>query len=228
MTISTPKPLTALALVQLRLDVEAVMQKAGRSLGPVDDRAFFDPLDADEDSLQSSMAELGLEDDFDEMFSRAATRFPPSDPKEEVPAEDRYKAMNWLGMRGVIARSALWAEVADLGPARLDQFATAVGISNNIPAREMIEKIARRYVRAKKIGLFEFRYWAEFAVFTLLDDEQFEQFVSVANDMGFMLARELVTALQDEPLGARMKRKAESGGAPSVYYIAKPLTWHAS
>ena len=217
MTISSPKPLTGLALAQLRLDVEAAMQKAGLSLGPVD-RAFFDPLEADEDSLQSSMAELGLEDDFDEMLSRAETNFPPSDPREEVTAEDRYKAMNSLGMKGVIARSALWAEVADVGPARLDQFATAVGISNDIPAREMIEKIALRYVRAKQIGLFEFRYWAMFAVFDLLDDEQFEQFVSVANDMGFMLARGLA-----EPLSARMKRKTESGGAPSVFYIAKPL-----
>ena len=56
----------------------------------------------------------------------------------------------------------------------------------------MIAKIARRYVRAKKIGLFEFRYWSKFAVFDLLDDEQFEQFVTVANDMGFLLASELV------------------------------------
>ena len=140
MTISSPKPLTALALTQLRLDVEAAMQKAGLSLGPVD-RAFFDPLDADEDSLQSSMADLGLEDDFNEMFSRAETTFPPSDPREEVTAEDRYIEMNSLGMKGVIARSALWAEVADLGPARLDQFATAVGIAHDIPAREMIERL---------------------------------------------------------------------------------------
>ena len=56
-----------------------------------------------------------------------------------------------------------------------------------------------------------------FAVLNLFDDEQFEQFVSVADDMGAMVARDLVTALHAEPLGARMKRKAESGGAPSVY-----------
>ena len=160
------------------------------------------------------MADLGLEDDFDEMLSRAETKFPPSDPKEEKSVEDRYKEMDWLGMKGVIARSALWAEVADLGPGRLDQFATAVGIANDIPAREIIEKIALRYARAKKIGLFEFRYWAMFAVFTLLDDEQFEQFVSVADDMGVMFARDLVTVLHNEPLGALMKSKAESGGAP--------------
>ena len=91
-------------------------------------------------------------------------------------------------MKGVIARSALWAEVAALGPARLDQFATAVGLSTDIPAREMIEKFALRYERAKKIGQFEFRYWVIFAAFSLPDDEQYEQFVSVANDMGFMLA----------------------------------------
>ena len=194
------------------------MQKVGLSLGPVD-RAFFDPLDADEDYLQSSMADLGLEDEFDEMFSRAETNFPPSDPREEVTAEDRYIEMNSLGMKGVIARSALWAEVADLGPARLDQFATGVGIAHDIPARETIEKISRRYERAKKIGLHEFRYWAMFAVFNLFDDEQFEQFVSVADDM---VARDLVTALQAEPLGARMKRKAKSGGAPSVYYDPLP------
>jgi hypothetical protein len=222
MTISTPKPLTALALTQLRLDVEAAMQKAGHSLGPVD-HAFFDPLEDDEDRLRSSMVKLGLEDDFDEMRSRAEARFPPSDPKEEVTAEDRYIEMNSLGMKGVIARSALWAEVADLGPARLDQFATAVGIANDIPGREMIEKIALRYARAKQIGLFEFRYWAMFAVFTLLDDGQFEQLVGVADDMGLMFASELVTALHDEPLGALMKSRAESGGVPVVGYIATPL-----
>ena len=59
MTISTPKPLTALALTQLRLDVEAAMQKAGDSLGPVD-RAFFDPLEDDEDCLRSSMVSSDL------------------------------------------------------------------------------------------------------------------------------------------------------------------------
>ena len=80
MTISSPKPLTVLALVQLRLDVEAAMQKAGHSLGPAD-RAFFDPLEADEDFLQSWMAEFGIEDDFDEMRRRAETKFPPSDPR---------------------------------------------------------------------------------------------------------------------------------------------------
>jgi hypothetical protein len=148
---------------------------------------------------------------------RQATR------RKEVPAEDRYKAMDSLGMKGVIARSALWAEVADLGPARLDQFATAVGVSNDNPARKMIQKIALRYVRAKKSGLFESKYWAMFAVFDLLDDEQFEQLFGVADDMGLMFASELVTALHSEPLGARMKRKAESGGAPSVFYIARPL-----
>ena len=50
MKILTPKPLTALALTQLRLDVEAAMQKAGRSLGPVD-HDFFDPLEDDEVSV---------------------------------------------------------------------------------------------------------------------------------------------------------------------------------
>ena len=168
--------------------------------------------------LRSSMVELGLEGDFDEMRSRAEARFPASDPKEERPAEDRYIAMDWLGMKGVVARSALWAEVAGVGSARLDQFATAVGTKNDIPAREMIEKIALRYVRARKIGLFEFRNWAIFAVCNLFDDEQFEQLVGVADDMGLMSASELVTALNDEPLGARMKRRAESGGAPSVTY----------
>ena len=227
MNISTPKPLTALALVQLRLDVEAAMQKAGDFLGPVD-HDFFDPLEDDEDRLRSSMVRLGLEDDFDEMRSRAEAKFPPSDPKDEKSVEDRYQAMDWLSMKGVIARSALWAEVADLGPARLDQFATAVGIANDIPAREMIEKIALRYVRAKKIGLFEFRYWAIFAVFNLLDDEQFAQFVGVADDMGLMFASELVTVLHDEPLGALMKSRADSGGGPVVGYIATPLPGNKS
>lgn len=104
MTISTPKPLTALALTQLRLDVEAAMQKAGDSLGPID-HDFFDPLEDDEDRLRSSMVRHGLEDDFDEMRSRAEAKFPPSDPNEEKSAEDRYKAMDWLSMKGVIARS---------------------------------------------------------------------------------------------------------------------------
>ena len=89
----------------------------------------------------------------------------------------------------------------------------------------MIEKIALRYVRAKKIGLFEFRYWAMFAVFNLLDDEQFEQFVGVADDMGLMFASELVTALHDEPLGALMKRRAESGGAPVSVLHSHTAAW---
>jgi hypothetical protein len=87
----------------------------------------------------------------------------------------------------------------------------------------VIEKIALRYVRARKIGRFEFKYWAEFAVFHVFDDEQFEQFVGVADDMGLMFASELVTVLHDEPLGALMKSRADSGGQPVVGYIFTPL-----
>ena len=48
-----------------------------------------------------------------------------------------------------------------------------------------------------------------FAVFTLLDDEQFELLVSVAEDMGLMSASELAEALYAEPLAAGMDRKAQ-------------------
>jgi hypothetical protein len=89
----------------------------------------------------------------------------------------------------------------------------------------MYEKLAQRLrLGVEKLGFSDFRYWAMFAVCTSMDEEQFDRFIDVASDMGLMFAKELADALHAEPLEARMKRKAESGGAPSVVYQAVPVT----
>src|SRR3954453_4796528 len=106
------KRLTALAHAQLRLDVEAAFQNAGRHSPLPIDKEFFDPLEADEDELRKTVGTLAV--NFDEMRSRAEARFPLRHPR----SAERGRLMDWWGMKGLIGWSALWAEEGDLGSER--------------------------------------------------------------------------------------------------------------
>jgi hypothetical protein len=111
-----------------------------------------------------------------------------------------------------------------LDPEGFERYADAVNLPKNSAARELMQKIAQRYIRLKQEGS-ETPYWAELAIISLLDDEGFERFLRVTSGTGGLFADELVTALQNESLEARMRRKAERGLAdPSVVYKAVPRT----
>lgn len=218
--------LSTLALTQLRLDVEAAAKEAGRKTSGLVDDEFFDPLELDEDNLEGEMSKLGLADQFHEMRMRAQIRFPKEGAPEGARVQwfvDRYKSQNWLGIKGVYANAATFLDAQQLGEAEFEQFATAVNLTQGSEARAMMDTIARRFAKARSAGVCEYRYWAEHAVASLLDEEQFELMVDVASDMGGMFADELVAALHAEPLDARMNRKRQSGGAPSVFYRAVPV-----
>jgi hypothetical protein len=223
MTHST-KPLSALALTQLRLDVEAAVTEAGRSTREPLDHEFFDPLMIDDERLEDEMSQLGLLDQFHEMRKRAQERFPQPKVQEGTGAQwfaDRYRSQNWLGMKGVLAHAATWLDAQQLDETEFDEFAAAVDLPKGSAARAMIDVLAQRHSKARSMGLSSYSYWSQFAVAMLFSEERFELMVSVADDMSLMFADELVEALHAEPLDARMNRKAESGGAPSVFYQAK-------
>ena len=218
--------LSLLATAQIRLDVEAARRKAGRHpLGPID-LGLFDPFGISERKLEGAMLDLNLAHEFSAMVEQAAARFPMDDEKAPLVRQlvDHYGSVDWLSMRGLMCRSFLWNEAQTGGDTSIQQFAEAVGLPENSPARHTIEKLAERSSRVREgMGMYEFPYWAMFAVFTLLNDQQFEQLVSVADDMGLMFAGELADALYAEPLDARMERKARTGGEPSVTYEFVPL-----
>lgn len=225
--MTTLEPLSTLALTQLRLDVEEASRKAGKTTGCPIDHQFFDPLEESEESLERIMSELNLTNEFEQMRKAAAIRFPLSESDEYVPAENRFWRVDWHGIKGLFVHAALWSESGMISETELERFSEAVGISQNLPAREMYEKLAHRLRLVVEMpGLSDFRYWAMFAVFTSMDEKQFDHFINVAGDMGLMFAQELASALHAEPLDARIKRKAESGGAPSVVYRAIPITHH--
>jgi hypothetical protein len=214
-------------MAQVRLDVEAALFKAGRkTIAPVD-HDFFDPFELNEDSLRDDMCSLGLADEFDEIRKRAEARFPQVEDTEAWEAQPfvaQYKARNWSGMKGVFAHASLWLKAEKkLSATVFEQFAAASDLPAGCPSRAEIQRIAQRYARVQSFGLSEFSYWALFAVISLLDADQFDQLVSLAGDMGPLFANELVEFLEKEPLDARMKRKAVSGGHPSVAYEIKRL-----
>jgi len=201
---TTPQPLSALALTQLRLDVEEAMRNAGHNpLGPLD-REFFDPVYYCESSLEFHMDRIGLRNEFARMRARAEARFPM--------VQHGVPSLEHLGMKGVIARAALWAEAAD--PAQIDV------LDEN--ARKLMDRLCRRYRTAKSGGFSEFIPWAVFFTFTQLDDTKFDQLVKVSDDMSLMMAGDLIRAFSVKSLDAFMDRRAESG-APVVMYQALPL-----
>jgi hypothetical protein len=216
--------LSPLAHAQLRLDVEAIFRKADRhgvgrrAVCPVD-FDFFDPFELSEEQLETSMQDLNLAEEFESMRRQAAARFPQQEVKDPL---QLYNSVDWHSMKGIFCRATQWNKER-AGPSGIDQFAEAVNLPESSPARQLIEKVADRLRLRKTIGVSEFSYWAMFAVFTLLDDHQFELFLGVASDMSLMFAGELAHALSVEPLRDRMKRKAMTGGAPSVMYEALPL-----
>jgi hypothetical protein len=195
-----PQPLSTLALTQLRLDVEEAMRDRGhRPLGPLD-REFFDPVYFCESSLEFHMDRIGLRNEFARMRARAEARFPM--------VERSAPSLEHLGMKGVIARAALWAEAAD--PAEL-----------NANVRKLMDTLARRYLSAKSGGFSEFIPWAVFFAFTQLDDTRFDLLVAVSDDMSGMMAGELIAKFSVESLDALMDWRAGSG-APVVLYQALP------
>jgi hypothetical protein len=196
--------LSTLALTQLRLDVEEAMQKGGHeALGPLD-REFFDPVYFCESSLEFHMDRIGLRNEFARMRARAEARFPMVQHNEP--------SLDHLGMKGVIARAALWAEAAD--PAQLDV------LDEN--ARKLMDRLARRYLSAKSVGFSEFIPWAIYFAFTQLDDTRFDLLAAVSSDMGGMMAGQLIRAFSVKSLDAFMDWRAESG-TPVVMYRARPL-----
>jgi hypothetical protein len=225
--MTTHRKLSALALTQLRLDVEEASRKAGKTTGCPIDYHFFDPLEESEESLEGKMSELNLANEFGQLREAAAGRFPLGESDEYVPAEDRFERVDWHGIKGLFVHSTLWSECAMVSETELQRFSAAVGISQDLRALETYEKLAQRLRLVEAtLGFSDFRYWAMFAVCESMDNEQFDHFINVASDMGLMFAKELARHLHAEPLEARIKRKAESGGAPSVVYQAIPVTRH--
>jgi hypothetical protein len=220
--------LSALAIAQLRLDVEAASSQAGHTTKAPTDFGFFDALELWEHNLRDQMGSLDLAKDFNEMRKRAAVRFPrdeKTDPKTWEEFVAQHKAHGWLGIKGMFANVGLWMRAYQtLDCEGFERYADAVNLPRNSAAREMMQTIAQRYIRLKHEG-GDTPYWAELAIISLLDDERFERFLRVTSGMGGLFADELVTALQKESLEARMRRKAERGlDDPSVVHQALPAS----
>ena len=215
--MTTNENLSALALTQLRLDVEEACRKAGTTTGCPTDYLFFDPLEEMETRLDDSMDKLNFANEFVQMREAAANRFPLSEWDEHGPSEERFSRMDGHGIKGLFAQSTLWAEAARVSEAELERFSAAVGLAQGDPIRELHEKLGQRLRQGvESLGFSDFRYWATLAVCSSMDQVQFDQFVRIAGSMSLLYAKDLASHLHAEPLDARIRRKVQSGARPTT------------